>query len=190
MNIVERAKNLIVQPKQEWAAIDGEPHTVQGLYTQYVMILAAIPAVASFIGYSLVAIGVLRVPFAAGLAYMVLGYVLSLAAVYGAALAIDVLAPHFGGQRSFMQAFKVAAFFPTAAWVAGIVAIVPLLAIVALIGTLYTFYLLFLGLPVLMRVPQDKAVPYFAVVLVVIIVLGAVIAMISGLAIPARVRGF
>ena len=54
MNLVERAKNIILKPKQEWQVIAAEPHTVPGLYTQYVMILAAIPAVAAFIGFSLI----------------------------------------------------------------------------------------------------------------------------------------
>src|SRR3954470_5102228 len=56
MNVVERAKNLLLQPKVEWPVIDAEPHTVQGLYTQYIMILAAIGPVAAFIGYSLIGI--------------------------------------------------------------------------------------------------------------------------------------
>jgi len=52
VNIVDRAKNMILKPKQEWQVIDGETHTVKDLYLQYAMILAAIPAVAAFIGFS------------------------------------------------------------------------------------------------------------------------------------------
>ena len=190
MNLPDRVKNILLQPKLEWPVIANETHTVQGLYTQYVMILAAIPAVASFIGYSLLALGVWRVPFAAGLAYMVISYVLTLGAVYVSALVIDALAPQFGGQRDFMEAFKVAAFAPTASWVAAIVTVIAPLAIIAFVGTLYTLYLLYLGLPLLMKVPEDKAVPYFIVVLVTMIVIGAVIFFVAGLAIPSRARGF
>ena len=43
MNLVDRVKNILLQPKEEWLAIDRESHTVQGLYTGYVLILAAIP---------------------------------------------------------------------------------------------------------------------------------------------------
>src|SRR4051812_38989770 len=114
MNIVERAKNLLLQPKTEWTVIDAEPHTVQGLYTQYVMILAAIGPVAAFIGLSLVGMSGFgfsyRVPIGVGLAQMVMSYLLSLGAVYLMALIIDALAPTFGGEKNFMQAFKVAAF--------------------------------------------------------------------------------
>ena len=190
MNIVERVKRLLLQPRREWAVIDAEPHTVQGLYTQYVMILAAIPPVATFLGFTLVAFGVMRLPFAAGVAHMVLSYVLTLAGVYVAALVIEGLAPHFGGEKRFIQAFKVVAFGGTAAWVAGIVLVIPLLGILALIGALYSLYLIFVGLPLLMKVPHDKAVPFFVVTLVVMIVIWVAIAFVASLAIPGQVRGF
>ena len=42
MNLVERAKSLILTPASEWDKISSETHTVQGLYTGWIMILAAI----------------------------------------------------------------------------------------------------------------------------------------------------
>ena len=193
MNLVQRAKNIIVQPKQEWPVIEGESHTVLGLYTGYVMILAAIGPVASFIGYSLVGFGgfgyTARIPIGAGIAHMVVSYLLSLGAVYVLALVIDALAPNFGGQKSFMQAFKVAAFAPTASWLAAIFSIIPALAILGLVG-LWSLYLLYTGLPILMKVPGDRAVPYTVVVILVVIVLAVVIAALSALMIPSPIRGF
>lgn len=189
MNVVDRAKNLIITPKTEWAVIDNEPHTVQGLYTGYVMILAAIGPLASFIGYSIVGFGAYRIPIGAGVAYLVISYLLALGMVYVLALIIDALAPSFGGQKNFMQAFKVAAFAPTASWLAGIFGILPALSILAILG-LYSLYLLYLGLPRLMKTPDDKAVPYLVVVIIAAIVLGVVIAGVAGLVIPSPVRGF
>ncbi len=189
MNIVERVKKLLLQPKQEWAVIAAEPQTVQGLFTGYVMILAAIPAVAQFIGWSFVGVAGFRVPLAAGLAMLVVSYVLTLASVYVLALLIDALAPTFGGTKDFMQALKVAAFAPTASWLAGIFSIVPLLAILGILG-LYSLYLLFLGLPMVMRVNEDKALPYTAMVIVAAIVLWVVIAALASLALPGTMRGF
>lgn len=194
MNLVDRAKNLILQPKQEWAVIDAEPHTVQDLYTQYVLILAAIPPVVSFIGLSIVGIGAFgstyRVPMESGVAHLVISYVLSLAAVYVIALIIDALAPQFGGRKSFIQALKVAAYFPTPGWIAGVFNIIPALWIIGFLLSLYSLYLLYLGLPALMKPPEDKAIPYMVVVIIAAIVLFVVIAAIVGLTIPGPVRGF
>ncbi len=193
MNIVERAKNILLQPRQEWDVIAGETHSVSGLYTGYVMILAAIPAIAAFVGFSLVGVGGFglsyRIPVASGVAHMVLSYALSLGMVYVLALIIDALAPNFGGEKNFMQAFKVAAFAPTASWLAGIFSIVPALSILGLLG-LYSLYLLYLGLPKLMKSPEEKAMGYTAVVIVVAIVLSVIVSVVAGLAIPGRMRGF
>ena len=194
MNIVERVKKLILQPRQEWLVIDGETHTVQGLYTQYVMILAAIPAVCGLIGFSLIGIGTFgatyRLPIAAGVAHMVVGYLLSLGTVYMFALIIDALAPNFGSQKNFNQALKVAAFAPTAAWIAGVFTLIPSLSIIGSLLALYSLYLLFVGLPILMKTPEDKAVPYVVVVIIAAIVIAVVIAALVGLTMPGPVRGF
>ena len=190
MNIVDRVKKIILQPKQEWQVISAEPHTVQTLYTQDVMILAAIPAVASVIGLSLVGIGIYRVPIPAGIAHLIVTYVLGLGSVYAVALIIDALAPQFGSEKNLLQSLKVAAFAPTAAWVAGIFHIIPALGILAVIGGLYSLYLLYLGLAALKKTPEDKAVPYTVVVIICVIVLWVVIGAIAALAIPSPVRGF
>jgi hypothetical protein len=193
MDIVERAKNILLTPKSEWEKISGETHTVQGLYTGWIMILAAIPAIAAFIGLSLVGGSVLgisyRVPITAGIAHLVVSYALSLASVYLFALVIDALAPTFGGEKNFMQAFKVAAFTPTASWLAGVFSILPMLSILGILG-LYSLYVLYVGLPRLMKAPEEKALPYTAVVIVIAIVISVVIMGISALAIPGPVRGF
>lgn len=194
MNVVERAKNLILQPSQEWKVIDAEPHTVQDLYTRYVMILAAIPAVCAFIGFSLVGVGVFgatyRTPMASGVAYLVVSYLMGLATVYVFALVIDALAPSFGGQKNFIQALKVAAFTPTAAWLAGVFSIIPSLSIIGALLSLYSLYLLYVGLPLLMKTPEDKTIPYIVVVLIAAIVLVVVITTVVGLTLPGPIRGF
>jgi hypothetical protein len=190
MNLADRAKQLILQPKMQWQVIAAEPHTVHHLYTRYVMILAAIPPVSYFIGFSLVGLGVgYRVPIAHGIAHMITQYVLSLGLVYVFAVLIDWLAPHFGGEKDFIQSFKLAAFAPTASWLAGVFYIIPAFSILGLLG-LYSLYLLYTGLPIVKRVPEDKAVPYVVVVLIAAIVLAVVVNVLAALMIPTAVRGF
>ena len=194
MNLVDRVKKILLQPRQEWTVISAEPQTVAGLYTRYVMILAAIPAIASFIGFSIVGYSgfgaTYRVPMAAGVASMVINYLLTLGGVYVLALIIDGLAPNFGGEKNFMQALKVSAFAPTASWIAGVFAILPTLAIIAVLGGLYSLYLLYLGLASLMKVPEEKSITYTVVVILITIVMMVVISTIAALAIPGRARGF
>jgi hypothetical protein len=194
MNIVERVKGLILDPKVEWRAIDAEEHTLQGLFTRYVMVLAAIPPVAGFIGLSIVGSGPFgathRMPLAAGVAYAVLGYLLSLGWVYVMALVIQAFAPKFEGHGEFIDALKVAAFTPTPAWIAGVFSIIPSLSIIGFLLSLYSVYLLYLGLPTLTEPPEEKALPYFCVVLLAAIVLTVGSYVVTALMIPAPLRGF
>ena len=182
-SLVERAKDILLQPKAEWPRIDAEASTISSIYTGYVMILAAIGPVAMLIGQQLIGVTLLGVTYKPSIGYSVgsavLTYILSLVSVYVSALVIDALAPSFGGTKNQVKAFKVAAYSATAAWLAGIFQIVPMLAFLAIVG-LYSLYLLYLGLPLLMRVPEDKAVGYLVVVIVVQIVLYFVAAMIVG----------
>jgi len=93
---------------------------------------------------------------------------------------IDALAPSFDGQKNQVQAMKTAMYPYTAAWVAGILNIVPVLGILAVFAGLYGLYILYLGLPKLMKCPEDKTIGYFLVSIVVAIVVQMIIGAIIG----------
>ena len=61
MALIDRVQSILLKPKQTWPVIAAEGGDVASIYTGYVMILAAIPAVAGFIGLTLVGIGGLGV---------------------------------------------------------------------------------------------------------------------------------
>ena len=191
-SLADRAKNIIMQPRAEWPRIDAEPDTIGGIYKRYVIILAAIGPVAGLIGMLAFGVRVLgftyRPPVGSAIATAVVQYLLSLASVYILALIIEALAPTFGGTKDRVKAFKVAAYSMTAAWLAGIFAIIPNLAWLGLVG-LYSFYLLYLGLPVLMKVSQDKAVGYWVAAVLTAIVLYFVVAYIAGSVVGGIIGG-
>lgn len=62
---------------------------------------------------------------------------------------------------------------------AGIFGLIPALAILSIVG-FHSLYLLYLGLPVLMRAPKEKALAYTAVASLCGIGVFIVIAIISG----------
>ena len=43
--IIQRARAVLVTPRTEWPVIAAEPTTVQDLYRDYILVLAAIPPV-------------------------------------------------------------------------------------------------------------------------------------------------
>src|SRR5690606_3642275 len=129
-------------------------------------------AVAGFIG-SLVS----GVSFGTALVWAIVQYVLAFVAAYVVALIINALAPRFGGRSSADDALKLSVYSSTPSWLAGIFAIVPALAFLAILG-LYGIYLLYTGAGPLMRVPQERAVGFTAVVILLAIVVMFVIALV------------
>jgi hypothetical protein len=184
MNVVERAKRILLSPRTEWQVIDAEPASAVQLYTTYVMPLAAIGPISQMIGYSVFGItvpfmGTHRVPFGSALASATVSYILALAATYVLALIIDGLASTFNAQRSQVQALKVSAYSSTASWVSGIFLLIPNLRVLTILG-LYSLYLLYLGLPILMRCPREKSAAYTGLVAVAAIVLFLLVGLLAG----------
>jgi dipeptide/tripeptide permease len=173
--LVERVKAILLTPDTEWPVIAREPDDAGALFTRYLAMLALIPALAGFIGGSL--IGGYRgiVP---GIISAVIGYVLTFVTVFVVALIIDALAPTFGAQKSFASAIKLAVYSYTPAWLAGIFLLIPGLSFLTIIG-LYGLYLLWLGLPPLMGAPRDKALPYAGAVVVCAVVIAILIGVLQ-----------
>jgi hypothetical protein len=190
--LVARVRNILLTPRHEWPVIAGEVDTVAGLYTRYILPLAAIPPVAGFLKSSLIGttvpvMGTVRVSTASGLTSMVLQYAIGLALVYVLALIVDALAPTFGGQKDRVQALKTTAYASTASWVGGGLVVVPWLGwVLALGGGIYAIYLLYLGLPSTMRTRSDRALGYTAVTVLVAVVLSLVLGAIVGKVVDMR----
>ena len=184
MAMIERIKGICLKPRTEWDAIAEEETSTAELFKGYAVPLAAIPPIAGFIGGSLIGrsmpfIGSYRVPIVSGLVMAVFTFVMALVGVFIVSLIINYLAPSFGAQKNSAQALKVAVYAYTPAWVAGVLQILPMLGLLAILAGLYGLYLLYLGLPRLMKCPQEKAVPYTAVVVVCAIVLSIVVAAVD-----------
>jgi hypothetical protein len=184
--IITRAKSMLLSPRAEWPLVAAEPDTVGGLYSGYIAVVAAIPAIAHFlsstlIGVSVPFLGAFRVPLAAGITAAVLRYVLSLIGTFVVALIVDALAPSFGAEKNRVQALKTVAYASTAAWVASIIGIIPGLGLLAaLAGGIYSIYLLNMGLPFTMKCPPEKAIGYTAVSAIVAIIIWWVLALVVG----------
>ena len=196
MHLIDRVKRLLLQPREEWQVIDKESVDVVDLYKSYIAPLAAIGPLCgsigmSVVGTSLAGMGTFRVSFGAALVQAVLIFGLMLGGVYVIALIIDALAPTFGAQRSKSQALKLAAYASTASWLGGIFTLFPMLSVLSLLAALYSLYLFYLGLPILMRVPEDRTIGYTAVVVLstiaLFILIGAIIPMPTPLLPPGMI---
>ncbi len=186
--LLQRVLDILMRPRDTWLQIDAEDGNPARIYLSYLVFLAAIPAVAGFIGYSLIGVGAfgisVRVPVVQGLVSMVVGYVLSLAMVYVLALIANMLAPRFQAQQDMGSAFKLVAYASTAGMLGGVFSILPSLAMLGLLAALYSVYLIYSGIPVLMKAPQEKAVGYTVALVVCGILAGIVVGLATSLVTP------
>ncbi len=196
MNLADRAKKIIMTPTTEWEAIKNESLSTGQMIGGYAAILALIPAVAGFIGKSMIGISLLgstiKIPVVPGILWAILTYVMSLVSLWIMAIIIDGLAPSFGAAKDMNASMKVSVFSMTAVWIAGIFTIIPLLGILAIVG-LYSLYLLYVGMKIVKAPAPDKMTAYYIITLVVAIVVYFIISMVVSAVVLGRylaVEGF
>lgn len=174
--VLERAKNIILGPVAALSAVKTESATVTGLMKEYVIYVAAIPALANFLGWTLFG----HFPFFRSLIFAACSYVLSLVSVVIVGKVIDFLAPSFNSTKNDLNAFKLAVYSMTPGFVAGIFGLIPALAMLSFLGSLYGIYVLYLGLPILMATPDDKRPIYTVAIIIVVVIVMVVISVIAG----------
>ena len=178
-----RLRNLLLSPKEEWARIDAEPMTVRDMMIGWAAPLAAIGPLAVLIGtqaFGFRFLGIVyRPPLGNSIATAVVGWLTYVIGIYVVASIIDSIAPQFGAKRDMIAATKLAVFSFTPIWLVAIVDLAPGLSVLKLAG-FYSFYLLWLGLPVLMKPPADKAQTYAAVAIACGIIAYAVVQLVVG----------
>lgn len=183
MNVVSRAQGIILNPKEEWKKIKDETIPLSQLFTSYVLILAAIPAVARFLGWGLIGLGRPYAGLGIGTALVqaIVYYIGSLVTVYIIGLIINALASTFSSVQNRENAMKLAVFSMTPAWVAGILYIIPFLGVLVIFASFYGIYLMYLGLTTpLMETPKEKVAGYMVVIILVSLVVMVVVGVILG----------
>lgn len=173
MDIIKRAKDILVTPKTVWHTIAEENQNQLVILTTYLIPLALIPALASFIGYGLIGHNVMGIHIGSvgfGLRQAILSFISSLGGVYLSAWVISLLSPKFEQAKDFNRAFQLVSYSYTPIFVAGILLIIPSLSIVATLAGLYGLYLLYQGMTPILQTPDDKRNTFFIVSLLSIIV--------------------
>jgi len=186
-NIVQRVIRIITKPKEEWVVIDNERPDKMKLLFGYVIILALIPAIISFINFAFIN-SYYSIGYA--IAQAVISFVLTIAVVYLTAFVVDALAPSFDSEKNFDKSFQLVCYAYTPGWIAAILSIIPGINIVAsLVGFAYMIYLLLTGMPVLKKTPSEKATAYTIISILILIVIYFVLAAILAFVVMKSIFG-
>ena len=184
MSIVERAKNIILKPTDEWNVIASEPATIGGLFTGYAMPLALIPLVSTILFTGLLGISAadmlgfgggmpLDLMAIAGMA--ILSLIVSLVSLFVMGTIVKLVSPSFNGTSDKVQAMTLMTYASTPSWVVALLSWIPFLgAVLGFAAIVYVVYLIYCGLNPVMGVPKEK-IAGFTVVIVLIYVVVALI---------------
>lgn len=173
--ILNHVWGLLAHPHTEWEAIKEERCTVSKCYCSHVLVLAAIPAIAWFIGTTQVGwqIGsreAIKLTVDSALPIAILSYLVMLVGVFSLGKAIHWMGQTYGSKQTLPQAIALAAYTATPLWLVGIMLVYPLLWFNLLIGLpalAYTVYLLYTGVPTMMGVPEERGFLFSSAVLAV-----------------------
>ncbi len=178
MNLIDRAKNILVTPKTEWDVVNGESATPQSLLMTYVLPLAIISAIGPLLSGFLF-------PGLSGLTFFlataVIAFVSTILSYYISIYIIDLLAPSFGSEKDLNKSAQLIAYSSTPSYAAGLLSFIPVVGgLLKFAAWIYSIYIMYLGLGPLKKTPEDKKVIYLLVAFLVMIGVTIVISAILG----------
>ena len=184
---------VLTRPTGAWDVIEADAAGVGEITRSYVLPLAAIPALAGVVGAlafpdSVWGVTIRPTPVDAVVQELI-GYVVSVAAVFLEAAVLHLLAPAFGAERNYLRAFKLSAHASTAAWVAGFLFVNPSIGLLGTtLAVVWGLYTLYRGMPRMMRAPEPRVLLYFAAWLALLVLILGVI-MVGVIEVEGLVSG-
>ncbi|HEY5464358.1 MAG TPA: Yip1 family protein [Hanamia sp.] len=181
MNLIERAKNILLTPKTQWPVVNSESATPPSLLIGYVFPMAIISSIGKILsGFMWVGVFGSYFIWAA-----VIGFVSIIISFYISIYVIDMLAPSFGSEKNLNKSAQLVAYSNTPTWIAGLLSFIPVIGFLLVIaGWIYSIYLFYLGLGVLKKTPEDKKVVYmivaFIIMIAIVLIISAVLMAIFG----------
>ncbi len=185
MSIVDRAKNILLNPVAEWEVIAKEENASPvSLITGYAAPLALISSVIGIIAALLFGAALAgymggaaagAVSAVSSIITAIVGFFLGLALVFGMGYIVSALAPSFGGSSDPVKGAKLIVYSGTPVWIAGFLAIIPIVGgLLVFVGLAYACYLIAIGIRPVLGIPQEKTAG-MAIVTLLIYFVGAII---------------
>jgi len=173
--VFEHVWGLFAHPKEEWKEIHDQRCSVARCYCSHVLFLAAIPAVAGLIGTSQVGWSgagdtPVKLEFTSALRISIAFYFAMLVTVFAIGKTIHWMGQTYGAKQALPQCIVLAAYTATPLFLAGLMLFYPIPWLDFLVGVFalsYTVYLLYLGLPVMMDIDENKGFLFSSAVLAV-----------------------
>lgn len=177
---------ILRDPKNQWDLIRDEHYSAKTVFFGQLSVLAAIPALALFIGVTQVGWSVagedpVRLAFSSALGSALLFYVAIWLAVAFIGGCIYWMEKTYGGEATLDSCLVLTTVTATPLLLSGISMVIPMLWLNVLVGMAamaYSVYLLYSGTPRIMEIPEDRAFMFSSSILTV--ALCTLVGMLAG----------
>ena len=190
--MIQHTFGILFKPREQWRNIANLPENSQNVLVLYPLIFAALPAVAWYWGTSRVGwtVGtydqVIRLTAESALQVNILFYCVMVAAVAIIGYFIHWMSATYGAAHSTVaKGIVIAGITATPLFITGLVGFYPLLWLDLLIGVAavsWAVYLMYLGIPIVMDIPQERGFLFSSAVLAIALVILVSIMVVSILA--------
>lgn len=190
--MIQHTIGLLLQPREQWRKIADLPENSQNMLVLYPFIFAIFPAVAWYWGTSRVGwtVGsyneVIRMTAESALQINILFYCVMVASVAIIGYFIHWMSDTYGAANSTIaKGIMIAGLTATPLFVTGLVGFYPLLWLDLLIGVVavsWAVYLMYLGIPIVMDIPQERGFLFSSAILAIALVILVSIMVVSILA--------
>ncbi len=174
-DMISHVAGLFTHPHKEWEEIRDTQESVSHLYFAHVLFLALIPPVSMYIGTTKVGwtIGngapVMLTESSAAI-MSALMYLAMLTGVAVIGMFINWMARTYDSSPGLARCIVFAAYTATPLFIAGLCALYPnviLAMLVGIVAIFYTVYLLYMGIPIFMKIPEDEGFIYSSSILTI-----------------------
>ena len=188
--MIQHTLGLLIRPSAQWRTIAELPESSFRTLVLYPCIFAVLPAVAWYYGTSRVGWTVgdhgetIKLTVESARQISILFYLAMLGAIAVIGYFVHWMSDTYGADSSLTKGIVIAGLTSTPLFIAGLVGVYPLLWIDLLIGVAalsWSVYLLYLGIPIVMGIPEERgflfssAVVGVAMVILICMMVGSVI---------------
>lgn len=165
--ILNHLWGLYAHPKEEWHTIDNRHESLKYSLT-HILLVSLIPSVCAYfsavnIGWSIGVGEPIRLTTESASMLAVAMYFALIIGVFALAYLAHWMAHTFGSEPTYTQTLELASYTSTPLFMVGLAALYPELWFVMLVGLAglsYSVYLLYVGVPILMHIPEERGFIY------------------------------
>ncbi|MFT4520382.1 MAG: hypothetical protein ACI9JM_002785 [Halioglobus sp.] len=178
--MIQHTFGLMVRPAAQWRAIAALPASSFNAMALYPCLMAILPAVAWYYGTTDIGWTVgergepIRLTRESALQICLLFYIAMVACIAVIGYFIHWMSDTYGAESSITRGVVIAGFTATPLFLSGLIGFYPLLWLDMLVGAAavsWSTYLLYLGIPIVMNIPEERGFLFSSAVLSIAMVI-------------------